>query len=322
VVQAQTQVELAFKVGGYVRAVAEATDAGGKRRLLQAGDRVRRGAVLASVRESDYQSHLAELRGMRDDTRAAVAKARLDLGRAETLREQKVIPQAELDTSRARLDSLLGAATAADARVNQAGILLGDTQIRAPLDGIVLARSVEVGALVGPGSPGFVLADTSSVKVVFGVPDQAQQSLAIGARVSVTTEAVPGRVFAGSITRLAAQADPRTRVFDAEATVENADQALKVGMVAAARLEAPGAARSAVALLPLSAVVRPAGREGFAVFVASAEGASSVTRLRPVQLGDLVASRVAITGGVTPGDRVVIQGASLVADGQHVVVVP
>jgi hypothetical protein len=93
-------------------------------------------------------------------------------------------------------------------------------------------------------------------------------------------------------------------------------------MIAAATVDAPAAARPAVALLPLSAVVRPAGREGFAVFVANAEGEGSVTRLRSVQLGDLVASRVAITAGVAPGDRVVIQGASLVADGQHVVVVP
>jgi RND family efflux transporter MFP subunit len=322
VVQAQTQVDLAFKVGGYVRAVAEVTDGVGKRRLLQAGDRVRWGAVLASVRESDYQSRLAELRGMRDDTRAAVAKARLDLERAGTLREQKVIPQAELDGIQARLDSLLGAASAADARVSQASIALGDTQIRAPLDGIVLARAVEVGALVAPGSPGFVLADTSSVKVVFGAPDRMIQGLAIGGRVAVTTESLPGRVFAGTITRLAAQADPRTRVFDVEATVENADQSLKVGMIEAATVDAPAAARPAVALLPLSAVVRPAGREGFAVFVANAEGEGSVTRLRSVQLGDLVASRVAITAGVAPGDRVVIQGASLVADGQHVVVVP
>src|SRR5262252_5514275 len=80
--EAQTQVTLAFKVGGYVSAIASVAQDGSGRRLVQAGDDVRSGQVLATIRKSDYATRLDELRGARDNARAASMNAKLDLDRA------------------------------------------------------------------------------------------------------------------------------------------------------------------------------------------------------------------------------------------------
>src|SRR5262249_12360237 len=92
---AATEVSVAFRVGGYINAVTTTIRPDGTRRLLQAGDPVRRSAILAAIRRSDYATRLDELRGMRADMNAAVAKAKLDLDRALQLLGEPVLPQRE-----------------------------------------------------------------------------------------------------------------------------------------------------------------------------------------------------------------------------------
>jgi multidrug efflux system membrane fusion protein len=320
-VEAQTQVTLAFKVGGYVDAITSVPADGRNRRLVQAGDPVKRGEVLATIRKADYSTKLDELRGARDHAKAAAANAKVDLERATQLLRQQVIPQSEFDAIRTRYDSALGEARAADARVAQASISLSDTDLRSPLDGIVLNRAIEVGDLVAPGATGFIVADTNTVKIVFGVPDSVQKALRTGLPVGVHTEALPGREFHGVITKIAAKADEKSRAFDVEATVDNQDQALKVGMIATAEFQRATAKASAV--VPLSAVVHvPGKKEGFAVFVVTGDGEAKVASLRPVVLGQLVRNDVTITEGLAEGEAVIVRGATIVRDGDRIAVIP
>ena len=320
-VEAQTQVTLAFKVGGYVSTITQVPRDSGGRRLVQAGDVVRNGQVLATIRKADYSTKLDELRGARDHAKAAAANAKQELDRATQLLQQKVIPQAEFDTIKTRYDSLVGEARAAEARVGQASISLSDTELRSPLAGIVLHRAIEVGDLVGPGATGFIVADTNTMKIVFGVPDSIQKAIRTGLAVSIHTEALPGREFRGLISKIAAKADEKSRAFDVEATVDNTDQALKVGMIATA--EFVGAATEARAVVPLSAVVQvPEKKNTFAVFVVTQNGDTTVARLRSVVLGELVRNDVTITQGLAEGEAVVVRGATIVRDGDRVAVIP
>src|SRR5262249_5495136 len=130
-----------------------------------------------------------------------------------------------------------------------------------------------------------------------------------------------GREFRGSITKVAAQADERSRAFDVEATVDNGDQALKVGMIATAEfVSAPAQAK---AVVPLSAIVQVPEKKGtFAVFVVAGSGDGAVAQLRPVVLGELVRNDVTITEGVAEGEAVVVRGATIVRDGDRVAVIP
>jgi len=318
-VEAQTRVDLAFRIGGYVSSL---TPGAQRARPLQAGDRVTRDMVLATLRQSDYRHKLSEADGLSAEAGASYRKAKADHARAKALLAEGTISQADYDATRARLDALSGSAGAAAARVGQMRVTLADTQLRSPLDGIVLERSVEVGALVAPGAPAFSLADTSVVRVVFAVPDSVQRALALGDTVAITTDAAPERAFRGVLTKLAAQADPRTRSFVVEASVANPDGILKVGMVTALQLGAPTAKESVLAV-PLAAVVRrPGDGQAFTVFVASASSGRAVVHARTVELGSLVGSRVSVTRGLSPGEPIVVQGASMVSNGVPVAIVP
>src|SRR5262249_8881867 len=157
-------------------------------------------------RKEDFKRRYAELASMSAEAGAGYRKAKQDYDRAKQLFAEGVIPQAELDAAKSRFDGYAGSASAANARAGQAELAMSDSRLRAPLNGIILDRRVEVGALVSPGATAFVLADTSTVKILFGVPDSVQQALTPGQEVIVTTDAVPDRSFTAYITKIAAQA--------------------------------------------------------------------------------------------------------------------
>jgi RND family efflux transporter MFP subunit len=325
-VRAHAQIDLAFKVAGYVDSIASVTPPPSKTnrkaqsRWLQAGDAVTRGTLLASLRESDFKQRVSELSGMSAESQAGLTNAAKDYARAKMLFADGAIPLADLDAAKSRYQSLAGGAQAAGARVQQAATLLSDSQLKAPFDGILLERRVDVGALVQPNVPAFVLADTSTVKVAFGVPDSVQKDLPLGVAALITTDALPGRIFEGTVTKVGAQADARTRVFDVEVSIDNADGMLKVGLVASVQLGKNAPHAGAQLLVPLSAIVRPSGsNEGYAVFVTDD---ANVARQRTVQLGDLVGNRVAIAAGLKDKERVVVLGATLLGDGQVVTIIP
>ena len=89
-----------------------------------------------------------------------------------------------------------------------------------------------MGALVGSGTAGFVLADLSYVKAAFGVPDTSLQSLKLGDTLTITSDATPGVEFNGHISRISPSADQNNRAFEVEVTIPNQQGLLKPGMIA------------------------------------------------------------------------------------------
>ncbi len=326
-VQAKTRVDLAFRIGGYVESLALVkpdNDANRKKpRPLQAGDHVTQDMVLATLRQSDYRQKLSEVGALSQEASATQRKAKGDLARAQSLLASGSISQAEYDATKARVDALTGSAGAAAARVGQMKVTFGDTQLRSPLDGLVLERTVEVGGLVGPGTPAFVLADTSVVRVVFGVSDSVQGAFTIGNQVTVTSEATPDKTFIGVITKIAPQADTKTRSFEIEASIPNPDGLFKVGMVTTIQLGAAAGGDEMPIAVPLNAVVRrPTDGASFTVYVTTDQQAVTKVQARTVELGSLIGNRVAVMKGLQVGDRVVVQGATMVGDGARVAIVP
>ncbi|HEU4410302.1 MAG TPA: efflux RND transporter periplasmic adaptor subunit [Polyangiaceae bacterium] len=320
-VRAETQIELAFKVGGYVGAVASAKGEAGGARLLREGDRVKKGAALAVLRQDDYALRLAELDGVRAQAEAAFKQAKLDHERAARLFEQGALARAEYDAAAARYEAARASRAATRAGAGGASVLLGDTKLKAPFDGVILRRDVEPGELVGPGKVAFVIAAVDRVKVSFAVPDALAATLAPGTPVALTAAALPGRRWSGAVATIAPSADDRTHAFGVEAEFDNADHALRVGQVADVELALPGPPpRPAV---PLGAVVRRRdGGEGFVVYAVDEAPGGALARARPVVLGELAGGRVTLREGVRAGERVVSLGAALIADGDRVALVP
>jgi RND family efflux transporter MFP subunit len=318
-----TRLDLSFKVGGYVESVAKVAGVDGKPRLLQEGDRVRLGMQLAGLRRTDYAQRLAEAQAALAQAKAALDQSTLDYDRTQKLSESNAVAGAELDSARTRRESAAAVLSGARARVDQAATALSDTVLRSPLDGIVLKRSIEVGALAAPGTVGFVVADVGTVKAAFGVPDIALPRVRLGAALTITTEAYPGERFEGRISLIAPSADARSRVFEVDVTIPNADGRLKPGSVAALSLEDAGSTAPVTApLVQLSAIVRSVRRaDGFAVFVVETKDGRSIARSRDVELGEYLGRVIPVRHGLTGGETVVVQGAGLLSDGESVEVI-
>src|SRR5277367_6355601 len=253
---ADTQVDVAFKVNGYVQSILQVKGADGKPRNMQAGDAVTAGAVLAVVKDDTYRNSLVKAQADLQNSRASLSKAKADFTRYTHLLEEQVVAKAEYDAAKQQYESAQAAVGASQAAVQQAQVDLADCRLKSPMSALVLDRKIEVGTLVSPNTVGFQIGDTGKVKVVFGVPGAIVGELKPGAELSATVDAFPGQTFKGTISKVAAVADPNTRVFDVEATIPNPDARLRVGMVAALHLPATAQAVSTV-VVPTRAIVRP-----------------------------------------------------------------
>jgi multidrug efflux system membrane fusion protein len=238
-IKPDVQVDLAFKASGYVEAIFQVMGVDGRRRNVQEGDFIKKGTILARVRDSEYRDRVTE-------AQASLTKAKADFDRTAKLFENQSVSKADYDAAYAGY-------TSAQARYDQAAQALRDCALQTPMDGYVLRRNIEVGTLAALGMPGFVLADTRAVKAVFGVPDIIVGQMKMGDYQTVTTEAIPGVDFRGRITRIAPSADPNSRVFEVECTIPNPDNRLKAGMIAALKIAAQASSPSAM-LLPLNAI--------------------------------------------------------------------
>lgn len=311
------RVDVAFRLPGYVVAIEQVPEVGGRRRPLQEGDRVQLGQLLARIRPDDFDARLRQARSQLDEATAAHNQARLAYERASDLYERKSLTRPEYEAAKAADDALAAKEAGARALVDEAQSAQADSSLRSPLTGIILKRLIEVGALVGPGTPGFVIADVSSVKIPFGVPDAVVRRLASQQPVTVTTAAYPNEQFRGRITALAPAAAPGSLVFDVEVTVSNSEGRLMPGMVAA--LEIDGEAGRSSLTVPLPSIVRSkVTPHGYALFVIEERDGTAYARMRDVTLGELAPGGVTVTGGLRPGERIIVSGATIVGDGDAV----
>jgi RND family efflux transporter MFP subunit len=374
----RTQVDLAFKVRGYVDALRQVRGVDGKIRDVQEGDTISIGTVLARVRQSDYQVKFKEAQSQASEARSGIEvskaqyeearsgvasskadlveaeasflKAKLDFDRAENLfashsmtkadydaakaqydmtsakvaaaRSQVQVIQAKADSAKANIDVIQAKSRGADTVVQETQIPLHDTELRSPLNGVVLEKSIEKGTLVSSGDKAFVVADTSSVKAVFAVADVAVAEMKLGSKLSVESESMPGKAFEGQITSVFPAADSKSRAFNVEVTIANPEYLLRPNMIVSLRV---GTKRDTPAqpVVPLNAVIKSKGNaNGYAVIVVTEEGGRPLARLRDVKLGESFGNAVAVSEGLKPGDRVIITGGTMVNDGDEVKVIP
>lgn len=339
------QINLAFRVNGFVESIRQVRGPDGRLHNVDIGDVVKQGTALAQVRVKDYQLQVSQASGQAKQARdteqaaraqlaqaqAAATKAAQDFERADALFKKTSLTKSDYDGAKANLDSTkaqveaaqsqvqasAGASSSAQATLGTATLGLHDTVLTAPFTGAVVQRSVETGTLVGSGTVAFVLADISSVKATLGVSDILVAHLKTGSQLSVYAEAFPNHQFQGFVSAIAAVADSTTRSFQVEVTIPNQSAMLKPGTIVSLNI-GETAQSGSLTVAPLDAIVRYAnGSPQFAVMVVE----SGVARRRLVKLGKLFGDRIAITG-VAPGSEVVSSGATFLNDGDAVKVIP
>jgi len=320
-IQPYQQVDLSFKSNGYLASIKQVKDADGQTRNIDIGDFVTQGTVLATVQQDEFRDKLAQAKASLARAQAENERARLSYERISTLFSVGAATKPDLDDVTAQVASTEASVANAKAQVSEAQLALGYCELRAPFSGWVLKRSVDVGTLVGPVTNGFTLADTRSVKAVFGVPDTAIANVKLGSTQSVTTEALPGP-FTGHITSVSAAADPKSRVYSVEVRIDNPRNELKAGMIASIALGG-GKPNAKALVVPLTAVVRsPNNRDGFAVFVIDGPGETATVRTQDVTLGDTYGNDISVLSGLNAGERVVTSGTNMIKPGQQVRVIP
>ena len=331
VLEARQRVDLAFRVTGRVRALAEVGDRA-TRRPIQEGDEVRRGQVLATLDERDLtlqaQAAHAALAAAEAEVlamQATVGQARADAERVRRLAASGAVSAAELEriestlaASLARLDATRGQRSARAEQAALARRTTEDLRLVSPFDGVVARRAVDVGENAGPGLVAFVVIDSTEMRLGFAAPDTRVREVHLGDSVTVRLDALPSGSLSGIVSRIDPVADPVTRTFRVELTLPNDRGALRVGMAATAVMDLP--ARAGTTRIPLTSVVRRPGQAGFAVW--SIDAKASCVTARPVELGDIVGNDVEVDSGLVVGDRVVTDGAGLLREGERVEVLP
>jgi multidrug efflux system membrane fusion protein len=280
----------------------------------------------------------AAVKQVEDGIRGATVardKAKLDFDRATALYAKQSLTKIDMDGARAQLDGAqaqLDGAQAqmplareriagAQALVEEAELAVKDTVITSPIDAILLKRVVEVGSLVGPGTPTFILADVRSLKAIFGAPDAMLSKIRVGMTLPFTSDAIPG-TFSGRVTTIAPVADPKSRVFNVEVVFDGGKGAIKPGMVVSLQLPVAGKKVENV-VVPMNAIAQ--GRGGpadFQVFVVDEQGGKATVHARKVALGGALKSRLIVADGLKAGEKVVVTGTALVQDGETVQLVP
>ncbi len=320
-IQPYQQVDLAFKSSGYLVSIKQVRDANGHTRNIDQGDYVSEGTVLAVVQKDDYQQKLDQAKASLAKAAADHERAKLSFGRMSVLYKAGAATQPDYDDSRAQDLATQAGVDNANAQIAEAQLALSYCDLRAPFDSWVLKRNVDLGTLVSAATNGFSLADTRTVKAVFGVPDTAVGRIQPGSPQTVTTEAYK-KTFSGHVTAISAGADPKSRVYSVEVRIDNPENLLKAGMIASITIGTPGPA-GGVMVVPISSVVRSTtNQNGFAVFVTEGTGDLVKVRTQDVTLGNTYGNVIAVTSGLSLNQRVVTEGSNNIRNGEEIRIIP
>lgn len=289
---------------------------------IRVGDRIAAGDLLAAIDTELLTIGVDQARADITIAEAAIAtvEARLDraekaLRRAEGLRENNTIAEAQLEDRASEYAEARGARTEALARVDAARTALRRAEydlenaaIRAPFDGVVLSVDTEVGQFVATGSEIATIVDTGAMEVEANVPSRFVPALSDGLEVDAATDA-------GGALRLALRtvlptefASTRTRPVRFDILQREAEPAIGQSVT----LEVPVSAPRSVAAVPKDALIQAAG--GWTVYLA-AEGQAQP---RTVEIGAALGDRFEVISGLAPGDEVVVRGNERLRPGQPI----
>jgi RND family efflux transporter MFP subunit len=282
-IEAERSVALSFSVPGTVEEVA-----------VREGQAVRRGQVLARLSDASLRHSL----GMAE---AKAAQAEDAARRLEPMHRNGTVPEVKWVEVQTGLAEARHSVALAQKSVE-------DAVLRAPEDGVIARRSVEVGASALPALAAFTLVRLDTALAVVPVPENEVAKVRAG-QPAVVHAAALGRDLAGAVREIGVEADPLTRTYPVKIAVPNRDGLLRVGMVVDARI---GVDAGATALAVPREAVRIDERGAPCVFVVGADGRLS---RRAVTLAGFAGERTALAGGVAEGDRVVVSGTPMLGDG-------
>jgi len=277
--------------------------------FVERGTAVKKGDLIARLDIRSAALTASEAKAQASLARAQEETAKRECERYERLLAQGAISQAEYDRTADQCKSAPLSVAAATARARAAAQMVGDGQIRAPFDGVITERFVDVGEYVRQDTKVASLVSVDALRLEFTVPEASLAAVHEGGALSFSVPAYPGRSFKGTVRWVGAAVRETTRDLVAEAEVQNAEGALRPGMFASIALETGEVKKPVV---PRSALVEKEGRSHvFAVVDRRLEE-------RVVQTGVEKNELVAVLRGLRSGDHIVLEPGQGLQNGQAV----
>jgi multidrug efflux system membrane fusion protein len=283
------------------------------------GQEVKKGDLLAEIDPRPYEAALAQVKGQLARDEALLKGAQVDLTRYQGLAAQNAVPHQTLDTQVALVAQDQGTVEADRGMVRSAEVNLQYCRILSPLDGRVGLRQVDQGNYVTPGDTNglVVITQLKPISVLFTVPEDNLQAISkrlqAGAVLPATAYDRGGasKIATGALLTFDSQIDPTTGTIKLRAQFPNETESLYPNQFVNIQLLID--THKDVTVMPTAGVQR--GVPGTFVYLVNADSTVSV---RPIQLGITDGDRVEVRSGLSPGDRIVIDGADKLRDGAKI----
>jgi len=281
-----------------LRSVIEAKISGRiEKMLVVPGQNVKTGELLVQLDAREVQAQL-------DRALAVRQQAENDLKRATDLFQQKILSQSEYDNAQSRF-------RVADAAATEAEAMLGYTRVIAPFDGVITRKYADVGDLASPGKALLEMEDARDLRLEADVPEAVIGHLALGDKLAVRVSGLTNELE-GVVSEIAPSADPNSRTFLVKLDLPSIP-GLRAGQFGRAAMPV---GETAALRVPASAVVQRGQMELVFVLV------NNHAQLRIVKTGKSIGDEVELVSGVDAGEKVVVDGAANLIDGQPLTVKP
>lgn len=306
-VQPREKVEIKSKVPGQVSKI-----------FVDAGDKVKKGELLLQLDPVDYQRSVNKAEADVAAAKNALEFAQLQLDRRKKGLAERGVAQMDVDTAAADVRAKQVALKQAEVAFNAASDQLHYTRITSPINGTVTERGIQPGEVVTPGVQatfeGKALLTVSDLSTLLVKVDLNQIDVAkvkLGQKVTVTLDALPGKTYEATITKIAPASitpkDKQVDVFPVEATLTTADPLIKPGMTADVRIHIE--TRPHVLSLPIEAVVKDGGKHYVTKVLPAADGKQKTDKVE-VKVGARNDRALEIVSGIAEGDKVLIKPGS------------
>jgi RND family efflux transporter MFP subunit len=280
------------------------------------GSSVRKGELLAEIATPEIDQELSQALAAQQQAASSEGLAKSTVERWKSLREKDAVTQQDFDERQSTYIQARASLASAQANAARLRNLQSFNKVVAPFDGVVTSRNIDVGDLVDAGNGGvgkalFTVAQIDPLRLYVFVPQAYAQQVKVGDEVTVSMAAQQGDDYKGTIARTARAIDTGTRTMQVEIRVPNPHDSLIAG--AYVQVTLPIKQDGTALLVPTNVLLfRPDGPR-----VATVDDGGHV-RLSTVKLGTDFGSTVAVLGGLKTDDRVVLNPADSLADGDVV----
>src|SRR3984893_9757493 len=300
--QAYTDAPIFAQTSGYLKAW-----------YFDIGAKVKAGDVLAEIDTPEVDQELAQAQAQLKVAQSALNLSQATFQRQQNLFNRKIIAAEDFDTAADTNHENQATMIADQANVNQLEALEAFKTIKAPFDGILTARYIDIGAYVAAGSGAqlFRVARISPLRVYVNVPQAVAQLVKLGVEGDLSLSGFPGRTFPGQVTNTAVAIDPGSRALLTELQIPNESGELFPGAYAQVTLKLTG--ETGFYTIPANALLFRA--EGAAVGVVHPDGKVEIRKITVnLNQGDTLQ----ISGGLSETDQVIVNPSDSLADGMMV----